>query len=148
MIPANTDFSPPLHYHYVWEHLVPNLNPGDVVIWDRLGKAGRCLNPDKQHFNPAARKLIEDKGCRLIFLPPKGKLLNPIELLFGTLKTIIRNMYNTSPACREKRARTEDEIKADVVSAARMITRSQLEGFYRERGTERAFRDAYPNILP
>ncbi|KAI9088856.1 hypothetical protein DFS34DRAFT_698400 [Phlyctochytrium arcticum] len=38
-------------YHYVWRHLVPNLRPNEVVIWDRLGKAGRCKNPSKQHYN-------------------------------------------------------------------------------------------------
>lgn len=134
-------------YHYVWEHLAPNLRTGQVVIWDRLGKAGRCRNPDKQHFNPGARRLIEEKGCQVLFLPPKGKLFNPIELVFGTLKTFIRHRYSTSQACREKRARTEEELKEDVDAAANIITETQLAGFYRERGTERAFRMVYAHVL-
>jgi hypothetical protein len=59
---------------YVRAHLVPNLRAGDVVIWDRLGKAGRCLNPKNQHFNPEAKAFIEEKGAKVMFLPPKGKL--------------------------------------------------------------------------
>ena len=59
---------------YVRAHLVPNLRAGDVVIWDRLGKAGKCLNPKKQHYNPEAKELVKEKGARIMFLPPKGKL--------------------------------------------------------------------------
>jgi transposase len=58
---------------YVRDHLVPHLQPGEVVIWDRLGRSGRAKNPVKQHYNPEIRKMIEEKGCRLLFLPPKGK---------------------------------------------------------------------------
>ena len=58
---------------YVRDHLVPNLQPGETVIWDRLGRSGRALNPKKQHYNPEIRQMIEDKGCSLLFLPPKGK---------------------------------------------------------------------------
>jgi len=33
---------------YVRDDLVPNLRPGETVIWDRLGRAGRAKNPTKQ----------------------------------------------------------------------------------------------------
>jgi hypothetical protein len=33
---------------YVRDILVPNLRPGETVIWDRLGRSGRALNPTKQ----------------------------------------------------------------------------------------------------
>ena len=39
---------------YVGTYLSPKFTEGDVVIWDRLGKAGRCKNPTKQH-NPEAK---------------------------------------------------------------------------------------------
>jgi transposase len=133
-------------YHYVWRYLVPNLRPNEVVIWDRLGKSGRCKNPSKQHYNPGAQRLIEEKKCRILFLPPKGKLFNPIELVFGTLKTHLRNRYTTSVACLEQRARTESELEADLEYATSQIGRMQFEGFFRERGTERAFRSLYPHI--
>jgi hypothetical protein len=33
---------------YVQKHLAPMLRKGDVVLWDRLGRSGRCKNPCKQ----------------------------------------------------------------------------------------------------
>ena len=92
---------------YVCNMLVPALRENDVVIWDRLGKAGRCKNPRKQHYNPEARAAIEGRGARLVFLPPSGKYFNPIELTFGTLKertqhvrVIGRSTRRPSPHCR------------------------------------------------
>lgn len=38
----------PVFLEYVRDHLVPNLRAGDTVIWDRLGRSGRALNPTKQ----------------------------------------------------------------------------------------------------
>jgi len=134
-------------YHYVWMHLAPRLRQGDVVIWDRLGRSGRCLNPNKQHYNPDARRLIEHKGAQVAFLPPKGKYFNPIELVFGLLKTHLRHRYTVSQACRDNRARTEQELRQDIEYASNRIGEIQLHGFFRERGTERAFRQFYPDIL-
>ena len=134
-------------YHYVWQHLVPNLLQGEVVIWDQLGKAGRCLNPNKQHYNPGVKRLIEEKGCQVMFLPPKGKYFNPIELVFGILKTHLRNRYTVSAACLKRRTRTEEELKADLEFATNQITALKLEGCFRERSNERAFSKYYPDVL-
>jgi hypothetical protein len=60
--------------NYVRVHLVPNLRAGDVVIWDRLGKAGRAVTSKRQHYNPEAIAMVEAVGARVIFLPPKGKM--------------------------------------------------------------------------
>ena len=38
----------PMFLAYVRDDLVPNLRPGETVIWDRLGRSGRALNPTKQ----------------------------------------------------------------------------------------------------
>ena len=134
-------------YHYVWQHLAPNLRRGDVVIWDRLGKAGRCANPSKQHYNPDVKRLIEEKGCQVMFLPPKGKYFNPIELVFGILKTHLRNRYTVSAACLERRTRTEEELKIDLDYATTQITALKLEGCFRERANDGAFKKYYPDIL-
>jgi transposase len=134
-------------YHYVWRYLALNLRANEVVIWDRLGKAGRCANPTKQHFNPGARRLIEQKQCRVIFLPPKGKLFNPIELAFGTLKTHIRNQYTNSAANLDQRPRTEEELRKDLQVASTMLRPEQFAGFFRERASDRAFKLMYPHIL-
>ncbi len=38
------------------------------------------------HYNPTAIAAIAGKGGKVIHLPPKGKYLNPVELLFNDLK--------------------------------------------------------------
>jgi transposase len=64
-----------------------NLQNGDTVIWDRLGRSGRAKHPVAQHYSPVARETFEDAGATLEFLPPKAKYFNPLELLFNDLKT-------------------------------------------------------------
>jgi transposase len=134
-------------YHYAWEFLLPNLKPGETVIWDRLGKAGRCKNPTKQHYNPQIRQMIEGKGCKVLFLPPKGKYFNPIELVFGTIKTNLRHLYGNTIACTEYRARNEEELKHDLELACSGLQDTDFTGYFRERGSERGFCRAYPDIM-
>jgi len=38
-----------------------------------------------QITTPGAKRLIEEAGCRLLFLPPKGKHFNPIKAVFGKI---------------------------------------------------------------
>jgi transposase len=66
--------------------VLPKVEEHDVLIWDRLGRSGRCRNPVKQHFNPQIKSLLESKGATVLLLPPKGKYLNPVELLNNHLK--------------------------------------------------------------
>jgi hypothetical protein len=117
------------------------------VIWDRLGKAGRCLNPKKQHYNPEARRLIEEANCDLTFLPPKGKYFNPIELSFGWIKDQVRKSYSNSDAAAQGRPRNAEEINDAVQDAADAILPFTLSGFFRERAGTRAFASAYPTLV-
>ena len=132
---------------YVEQTLVPYLRFGEVVIWDRLGRSGRAKNPCKQHYNPLARQMIEDKLCQLLILPPKGKYFDPIELVFSLLKHDVRKTYAESIAAAEQRPRTEVEIRDAVRSAALKITPANLHGFYKERANGRSFRKVYPELV-
>lgn len=131
---------------YVEQTLVHLLRPGEVVIWDRLGRSGRAKNPCKQHYNPRARQLIEEKGCQLLILPPKGKYFDPIELVFGLLKGDVRKTYGDSLAAMEMRPRTESEIRLAVMESAVKITPDHLHGFFKERANGRSFRKVYPEL--
>ncbi len=131
---------------YVEESLVPCLCPGEVVIWDRLGRSGRCKFPNKQHYNSRARQLIEEKGCQLLILPPKGKFFDPIELVFSLLKGNVRKTYGDSVAAMEQRPRTEREIREAVMHAAGKISHEHLLGYFRERCNGRAFKKVYPEL--
>ena len=61
---------------YIRSALVPNLQPGDVVVMDNCP----CHN-DKQ-----ALDAIEKAGAHVLFLPPYSPDLNPIEMVWNALK--------------------------------------------------------------
>jgi len=65
---------------YVDQVLVPELNPGDIVIMDNLGS----------HKGAAIRKAIEAARASLLYLPPYSPDFNPIENAFAKLKALLR----------------------------------------------------------
>ncbi len=65
---------------WVQQLLIPTLKPGDVVILDNLGS----------HKSAAVRRAIRAAGAHLLFLPPYSPDLNPIEMMFAKLKTLLR----------------------------------------------------------
>ena len=65
---------------YVEQVLVPTLKQGDVVILDNLGS----------HKIAGVREAVEAAGASLMFLPAYSPDLNPIELAFAKLKTLLR----------------------------------------------------------
>ncbi len=58
---------------------VPTLRPGDIVVLDNLGS----------HKGATVRKAIRRAGAHLLFLPPYSPDLNPIEMVFAKLKTLL-----------------------------------------------------------
>jgi transposase len=65
---------------YVRQFLVPELQPGDLVIMDNLSS----------HKGAEIDAAIRAAGARLLFLPPYSPDLNPIEMAFAKLKTMLR----------------------------------------------------------
>jgi transposase len=65
---------------YVEKILVPDLKPDDIVIMDNLAA----------HKVDGVRTLIEAVGAKLVYLPPYSPDLNPIEMAFAKLKTLLR----------------------------------------------------------
>jgi transposase len=65
---------------YVREILAPNLKAGQIVVMDNLSV----------HKGKWVRELIEDKGCKLWFLPPYSPDFNPIEEAFSKVKALLR----------------------------------------------------------
>lgn len=60
---------------YLERLLVPSLRPGQVVVMDNLSS----------HKGSGVRELIEERGCKLMYLPPYSPDLNPIEEAFAKL---------------------------------------------------------------
>ncbi len=59
---------------------MPTLSRGDIVIADNL-------DSDK---GLTGRQAIRSVGARLFFLPPCSPDLNPIEMMFAKLQTLLR----------------------------------------------------------
>ncbi len=67
---------------YIEQVLIPELEPGTVVILDNLAT----------HKNAAAAKAMRETGCWVLFLPPYSPDLNPIEMAFSKLKAYLRRV--------------------------------------------------------
>jgi transposase len=67
---------------YVEQCLVPELKPGDILIWDNLGA----------HKSQEAIGLIEAAGASVVFLPAYSPDLNPIEQVWSKLKAWLRRL--------------------------------------------------------
>jgi transposase len=65
---------------WVSQFLAPTLSRGDIVIADNLGS----------HKGKPVRAALRAVGAKLFFLPAYSPDLNPIEMVFAKLKTLLR----------------------------------------------------------
>ena len=93
--------------------LVPELQPGDVVVWD---------NP-KPHLSDEAVEAVEEAGARVVPLPPYSPDLTPIEEMFSKVKN----------AMRSAAARTTETVYAAFGSALHDVTIEDIAGWFQDR---------------
>ena len=67
---------------YLKRHLLPVLRKGDVVVMDNLSA----------HKGDEVEMLIHSKGAKVLYLPAYSPDLNPIELSFSKLKSVLRKL--------------------------------------------------------
>ena len=67
-------------FAWLTQCLLPTLRTGDIVVMDNLGS----------HKNPRVRRAIRAAGAKLFLLPRYSPDLNPIEMAFAQLKTLLR----------------------------------------------------------
>lgn len=65
---------------YVEQMLAPALRPGQIVVLDNLAA----------HKGERVRRLVEARGCELLFLPPYSPDFSPIEEAFSKVKALLR----------------------------------------------------------
>lgn len=65
---------------YVRQVLGPTLRQGDMVIMDNLAA----------HKGPRIIEAIEQRGAKVLFLPPYSPDLNPIEKMWSKVKQLLR----------------------------------------------------------
>src|SRR3954464_4537403 len=94
---------------YVEEVLVPELKPGDVVIWDNL----------KPHESEEAIEAVEAAGAVVVPLPPWSPDYSPIEEMFSKVKGSLRSAA----------ARTKETIYAAFSSALHDVTPDNIAGW-------------------
>jgi transposase len=87
---------------YVRQVLCPILQPGDVVIMDNLSP----------HKSDPTLELIEQRGARVLFLPAYSPDLNPIEMMWSKVKSLLRSAE----------ARTESALLQAIAAALEKIT--------------------------
>lgn len=99
---------------YVRQQLVPTLRRGDTVILDNLSS----------HKKAGVREAIEEAGAQVVYLPPYSPDLNPIELAFAKLKSLLR----------QAAARTVDEIERVIASLLDRFSINECLAYFRHCG--------------
>lgn len=99
---------------YVTQALAPQLQPGDVVIWDNR----------KPHQVAGARRAVEEAGATLLPLPPYSPDLSPIEGLFSKVKTWLRSAA----------ARTTEAVYDAMGAALRAVSPEDIRGWFKACG--------------
>lgn len=96
---------------YVTGQLAPTLKQGDIVVCDNLS----C------HKVAGVREAIEAAGARLAYLPPYSPDLNPIEMAFSKLKSLLRKAAT----------RTFEALLEELAKAILKISAQDCSGFFR-----------------
>ena len=104
--PINRD----LFDRYIETQLAPTLQPGDVIILDNLSS----------HKSPKASAILRNIGCWFLHLPPCSPDLNPIEMAFAKLKTLLRKAA----------ARTYDDLWKAVGAVCDLFTEDECLNYF------------------
>jgi transposase len=101
---------------YVETQLAPTLAPRDVVILDNV----------PFHKDPKIEDIVKTCGAWLLFLPAYSPDLNPIEMAFSKLKTLLR----------KQAARTFDAITEALGDICSLFTPRECGNYFRAVGIE------------
>ena len=99
---------------YIEHFLAPKLERGQIVVMDNLSV----------HKSKRVRRLIEEAGATLLFLPPYSPDMNPIEGAFSKVKSVLRKVA----------ARTREALVEATGRALDTITTEDIRGFYTDCG--------------
>lgn len=94
--------------------LVPTLEPGSIVVMDNLSI----------HKSPKTRRLIEEAGGSIFFLPTYSPDFNPIELAWSKLKSFLR----------QQQARSRDALDQAITHGLDSISQQDAQGWFKHCG--------------
>lgn len=99
---------------YIEQFVVPELRPGDIVVMDNLSA----------HKRTSIGKLIAAAKAQLVYLPPYSPDLNPIEMIWSKVKSVLRKLA----------ARTLHALDEAIVDALRAVSPADALGCFRHAG--------------
>jgi transposase len=99
---------------YVDLVLAPTLEAGDIVILDNLSS----------HKVDGVLDEIYEKGASVLFLPEYSLDLNPIELMWSKLKSVLRKL----------KPRTIEELEDAISIALESVSNSDIVGWFEHDG--------------
>ncbi|EFO28668.1 transposase [Roseibium sp. TrichSKD4] len=99
---------------YIEKVLIPELEPGSVVILDNLAT----------HKSDSAAQMLKSHGCWFLFLPAYSPDLNPIEMAFAKLKAHLRRIG----------ARTFDQLTEAIGDVCDLFTQDECWNFLKAAG--------------
>jgi transposase len=99
---------------YVEHFLSPSFQPGKIVVMDNL----------QVHKSARVHQLIEERGCRLLFLPGYSPDFSPIEETFSKIKAFLRR-------CK---ARTREALQEAIAQALLTVSSKDAHGWFAHCG--------------
>jgi transposase len=112
---------------YMEQVLAPTLRKGQVVVMDNLSA----------HKGERVRQLIEERGCKLIYLPSYSPDYNPIEEAFSKIKGLVR----------KAEARTKEALVEAIGSALSAVTTEDVRGFFEHCGYRMPVQSLWRTLL-
>jgi transposase len=99
---------------YAERVLGPRLRRGDVVVLDNL----------TAHRASRIEEVAEARGAQVLWLAPYSPDFNPIEQCWSKIKTFLRGV----------KARTADALDEALAQAIRLVTKSDIRGWFKHCG--------------
>lgn len=104
---------------FIEKMLVPKLEPGDIILMDRL----------KVHLSERVKQLITSAKASIIFLPPHSPDLSPIENCISKVKEFLR----------AAEARTKKALNKALALAFEAISLEDIRGWFEYCGYQSTF---------
>ena len=100
--------------NYLKNDLIPTLVKEDIVVMDNL----------RAHHVKEVRETFEDAGIHYLYLPPYSPDMNPIEMLWSKIKSILRKLE----------IRTAEGLPDAIAFAFQQVSPSDCLGWFSAAG--------------
>lgn len=104
----------PVWDQYVEHFLLPEVQPGDLILWDQIGF----------HGSVRALKLLQAAGARIEELPSHSPDFDPVEECISKIKADLRS----------SQARTERGLERALKRAIERVTPEDIRGWFKHCG--------------